>query len=187
MLEEKRKRVVIIHGWDATPKDHWIPWLRKNLKDVDTIAPQMPDTSYPKIDAWVSHLKKTVGKIDENTYFVAFSIGCQALLRHLAETGETPGGAILLAPWMKLKPGSLDDKEDKETVREWEKTPLNFSKISDFPSVAILSEDDPFVSMNQGKIFKDGIKAKIMKVKNMGHFNRKEVPVVLSSLLGMLS
>ena len=60
------KRVFIVHGWDFNPIMNWYLWLANELKkkgfEVHVLT--MPNTSEPKIDEWVSHLKKVVGKLD---------------------------------------------------------------------------------------------------------------------------
>ncbi len=45
------KRVIIVHGWEASPEGGWRPWLRKELEDrgFEVHVPAMPDTNNPKI------------------------------------------------------------------------------------------------------------------------------------------
>lgn len=63
----------------------------------------MPDTANPKIKEWVSELEKQVSELDENTYFVGYSIGCQTIMRYL-ENKETRkiGGILFVAPWLNF-------------------------------------------------------------------------------------
>lgn len=63
----------------------------------------MPDTANPKIKKWVSELEKQVSELDENTYFVGHSIGCQTIMRYL-ENKETRkiGGILFVAPWLNF-------------------------------------------------------------------------------------
>ena len=67
----KKKRVFIIHRWDGTPNSDWYPWIKKELenKDFKVEIPIMPNTSEPRIDSWITYLKKVVGKLDDKTYF----------------------------------------------------------------------------------------------------------------------
>lgn len=66
------KRLFIIHGWNFDPKMHWYPWIKKEFekKGFKVEVPVMPNTSKPEINAWVSHLKKIVGELNEDTYFI---------------------------------------------------------------------------------------------------------------------
>src|SRR3989338_6493172 len=79
------KRAFIIHGWDGYPDEGWFPWLKAELEKngFQVHVPAMPESAEPKIETWVSHLSKAVGDVDENTYFVGHSIGCQTILRFL--------------------------------------------------------------------------------------------------------
>ena len=185
LFEEKNKRIFIVHGWGGSSKKGWFSWLKKELKGYDVNALSMPDPSKPHIDSWISHLKKEVGKVDKDTFFVGHSVGCQAILRFLVDNDDA-GGAVLVAPWMKL---AEDDEEDLEIVKEWEDTPLDLEKI-DTDCIAIFSKNDQSVPLNKNvKIFKDKLGASIIKVDKMGHFEEGEIdelPVVLGSLLGML-
>mgnify|MGYP001569945392 CR=1 FL=1 len=72
------KRVFLIHGWEGNPENAWFPWLKKELKarNFEVIVPEMPDTEKPEIKSWIKKLKETVGRADEETYFIGHSIGC---------------------------------------------------------------------------------------------------------------
>lgn len=113
------KRVFIIHGWDFNPKMNWYPWLKKELekKGYSVTVPAMPKTSEPEISAWVSNLKKVVGKLDEETYLVGHSIGCQAILRFL-ERENYKGKlkkVVFVAGWFRL--ANLEDESVEEIAR----------------------------------------------------------------------
>ncbi len=72
------KRIFIIHGWAGSPIGDWIAWAKQafEAKGFEVVAPEMPDTLHPNIEAWVSYLRDLVGKPDSNTFFVGHSIGC---------------------------------------------------------------------------------------------------------------
>ena len=80
-----QKRVFIIHGWDGYPDEGWFPWLRKELELVgfEIVILSMPNPVAPEIGSWVKCLKDGVGEINENTFFVGHSIGCQTIIRYL--------------------------------------------------------------------------------------------------------
>ena len=66
------KRIFIIHSWDGYPEEGWFPWLKQELteKGFQVQIPAMPEPAEPKIEAWVSHLAKVVGDVDENTFLL---------------------------------------------------------------------------------------------------------------------
>src|SRR6202042_2944953 len=79
------KRLFIVHGWAGSSKEPMIAWLGKAGAEngFETTVLDMPNTNVPTIDAWTAHLDSNVGYVDQDTYFIAHSIGCQAVLRYL--------------------------------------------------------------------------------------------------------
>ena len=188
------KRVFLIHGWGGNPKEPWFVWIKKELekKKFKFIAPKMPNPNYPKIHSWVPYLKKKIGKVDKNTYLIGHSIGCQTILRYLKTLkNEKIGGCVLVAPWMHLDEKTIeeDGEESKEIARPWVTTSINFNKVKKHSNkfVAIFSDNDPFVPINNVKIFKNKLNAKIIIEHNKGHFdpssNVKKLPSALKALL----
>jgi len=170
-----------------------MPWLKEELekKGFEVIAPQMPNTDYPKIDEWVGFLIKKVNEPDENTYFIGYSIGCQTILRYLEKLPKDKkiSGALFVAGWFNLKPAAMEDKEDVEISKPWIETPIDYSKILEHTKnfTAIFSDNDPDVPIEDAELFKEKLGAKIIIQHNKGHFRGEdgiiELPVILEQLL----
>ena len=185
------KRVFIIHGWDGSPRDAWIPWLKSELqkRKFTVITPKMPDPKNPKINAWVSHLKKQVKEIDADTYFVGHSIGCQTIIRYLQTlpTGVKIGGAVFVAGWYNLR--NLETEEEKRIAGPWVNKPRDDKKIREAVNhaVAIFSDNDPFVIPDNQRSWKERVGAKIILEHNKGHFSgsdgAKKLPSALKAVL----
>jgi len=185
-----KKRVYIIHGWEANSKLHWFPWLKKELEKLnfEVIVPDMPDTNTPTIEKWVGHLNMIIDKPDENTYLIGHSIGCQTIIRYLEKSEDIKiGGAILVAGFFTLT--NINTKKEKETAKPWLNTPIVFERVKKASKtiIAILSDDDPYVPLENSKLFKNNLKASVIIMKNAGHFNTEdgitELPIVLEKLL----
>ena len=186
----------MIHGWGGEPNVGWMLWLRKELekKGFEVIAPQMPNTDYPKIDEWVGFLKQKVGEPDENTYFVGHSIGCQTVLRYLEKLPENVkvGGALFVAGWFNLTSEVYEDEEDAEIAKPWLETPIDCDKILTHTKkfTALFSDKDPYVPVEDSEIFKEKLGAKIIIQHNRGHFagedGTTELPVALEELLKIM-
>lgn len=186
-----QKRVFIIHGWGATPDSEWLPWLAKNLRErgFAVEVPEMPDTDNPKIEAWVSHLEKVVGKCDENMFFVGGSIGCQAILRYLERLSddEKCGGVVFVAGWFTLT--GFDDDEERFISSPWVNTPIDLEKVKSHMKkiIAIFSDNDLYVPKENWKIFSEKLGSENIVEKEMGHFSDddgvKELPVALEAVL----
>ena len=188
-----KKRVFIVHGWDGNPQANWFPWLKKELKNkgFEVFVPQLPDPENPRIKPWVSILKKIVGTPNAKTYFVGHSMGCQAIARYLEALSKEVkvGGAIFIAGFFKRLTGVESEPGSKETVKHWLEAPLDFKKIRPhlLKSIAIFSDNDPYVPLDNQDDYKDKLGSKIIVEHNMSHFNEAagvtKIPVVLKSIL----
>lgn len=188
------KRAILIHGWDGYPENAWFPWLRSELEKqgFSVVAPAMPNPDEPKIEEWIPALAKEIGSPDSELCLVGHSVGCQAILRYLetlpAETRIA--GIVLVAPWMELDTTTLEEEgeEVREIARPWMETPIDFSKIKTIAgkTTAILSDNDPYVPVSQGDIFKEKMGAEIIVESGKGHFDdfqgMKELPSALKAV-----
>ncbi len=187
------KRVFIVHGWGGDPEEGWFPWLKQQLEKENVVVevPEMPQTETPKMEAWVSHLEHVVGEVDEQTYFVGHSIGCQTILRFLAQLpeGKKVGGVVLVAPWMTLMNQS---SEEMEIARPWIETFIDFDKVKTRTQkfVAIFSDNDEFVPIENKELFEKHLNAKSSVEHEKGHFSGgdgiAELPSVLTALTEMM-
>lgn len=189
------KRVIIAHGWDGHPHEGWFPWLQHELEQrgFDVFVPQLPDAENPRIEKWIPALAETVGTPDAQTYFVGYSMGCQAIARYLVTLpeGTTVGGAVFVAGFFKRLTGLEDNADMQETDKHWLTAPLDFDMVrSRLPkSVAIFSDDDPYVPLDNQDDFRDKLSSEIVIEHAMGHFSGSqgitELPVVLDAVVKM--
>lgn len=178
------KRVFVIHGWAGSPEEGWRPWLRKNLENrgFQVAIPAMPDTSYPKQAAWVSHIQEVVGDVDEQAFFIGHSLGCIAILRFLESLPKNKkvGGVILVA--------GFDDDLGVAELSDFFTTPIDWGKIMTHADsfVSIESDNDPYDLAKYNAVFKEKLRAKTILEHNMKHFSGDdgivELPIVLSEL-----
>lgn len=189
------KRVFIIHGWDGYPEEGCFPWLKKELTErgYTVFTPAMPEPLAPKIDIWVSFLKKQIGVPDENTYLVGHSIGAQTILRYLEflPNGIKIGGVVFLAGWLHLTDEAFEDENDPQIAKPWLETPINWDSVKCHSNnfTAIFSDDDTVVPITDSEIFKEKLGAKIIIEHNKDHFSGssgiKDLPILLEELLKM--
>ncbi|MDO5290280.1 MAG: alpha/beta hydrolase [Pseudomonadota bacterium] len=93
-------RAVIVHGYGATPADHWFAWLGQRLQAAGVSAhiPALPDSLQPDFAHWQQALADAVGMPDARTLLVAHSLGCISLLHYLsAERPQQVGGVVLVS------------------------------------------------------------------------------------------
>jgi len=188
------KRVFIVHGWGGNSSEDWFIWLKSELmkKKYHVFVLAMPNADAPNIKSWVSHLEKAVGRCDEKTFFVGHSIGCQTILRYIESLpdGIKVGGAVLVAPWLHLKPVMLREDDAKEIAEPWIKTPIDWEKIASKTKkiACMFSDNDPYVPLEDSKIFKEKLRADVVIEHDKGHLSSdeddiKEIPFVLEKIL----
>lgn len=184
-----RKRAFLIHGWGGYPEEGWRPWLKEELeqRNFQVFVPAMPETDHPRQEAWITHLKKVIGKPDENCYFVGHSLGVIAILRYLEtlQKGVVVGGIVSIAGFAK----DLGEKEHATFFA----APLKFGEIKPhiLNFVTIQSDNDPWISLNQAKFLQEKFDGKLLLVQNMKHFSGGDgitkLPEVLAALLEIVN
>jgi hypothetical protein len=182
------KRVYLIHGWGGDSEGGWFDWLKGNLrkKGFEVRAFDMPDTEHPKIEEWVGFLEKNIKteELDEKTYFVGHSIGCQTVIRFLEKLHKHKriAGCVFVSGWFDLI--NLE-QEEMEIAHPWINTKIDFGRVLDHCNnfLALFSNDDPYVHISEADKFKKDLGAKIIIKKNQGHFNETErIPEILDFL-----
>ncbi len=163
------KKVIIVHCWDGCPEYCWYPKTKKELeeKGFQVKVPAMPETNLPKLSLWLPKLKEVAGKLSEELYLVGHSAGVITILRYLEqlENDQKVGGVIMVA--------GFTDNVGYEELKSFFETPIDFEKIKSKANhfVAIHSDNDPYVPLKHGDIFKEKLGAKLIVKHDMGHFS----------------
>jgi predicted alpha/beta hydrolase family esterase len=167
-----------------------IAWAGKTGAELgfETVVLDMPNTNVPTIDAWVKHLDENVYYVDQDTYFVGHSLGCQAILRYLEANKASPvGGVALIAPAFQIS--DLETQEEKDIARPWIERPIDFPSVRKMSDkfVSIFSDNDQSVPLETNKeIVEKGLGQKIIVEHGKGHFTVKsgvtDLPVLIEVL-----
>lgn len=185
-------RIILVHRWSGRPDSDWYPWLENALEQhgFSVVVPHMPGWDNPTIEAWVGHLAVEVGmQLDEQTFFVGHSIGCQTILRFLEHVpeGKKVGGVVLVAPWVKLR--NLEGEAERKTAGPWMNTPIDATKVKTRAKkfVAIFSDNDLYVDLAENRpFFEHELGAKIIIEKGKGHFTVDDGVTQMPELLGLM-
>ncbi|MFG3690769.1 RBBP9/YdeN family alpha/beta hydrolase [Micromonospora sp. NPDC047740] len=180
------QRVFIVHGYGATPDNHWFPWLRDLLasRGVDVTAVPMPEPQAPSAADWHEAVRTALRPIDDQTWIVAHSLGAITVLRHLAALPHpwTLGGAVLVSGFT----GRLDVLPVLDTFLADD---VNLAAV--VPNIlhrhVIHSDDDAIVPPEASAALAVRLQAQVHVVKGGGHFLDSEgvttLPLV-AKLLG---
>src|SRR5262249_53518077 len=125
------KRAYIIPGRGAHPDDYWYPWVRSTLEQSGfavTIL-QLPDPDKPKKSIWMNALIPVVGELDQATYLIGHSVGCQAILRLLdgLPPGRMIGATVLVAGWVSVPNWEGRSETEKAVLNDWLNPPLSLA------------------------------------------------------------
>ena len=104
MTQQSKKRVFVIHGFDAHPHKHWFMWLKNKLAtlNIDTHILAMPNPQNPTLQEWIECISQNVGNPDKQTFFVAHSLGTISTLQYIETLKQNSikpkiGGILLVS------------------------------------------------------------------------------------------
>ncbi|MDO5088797.1 MAG: alpha/beta hydrolase [Leptotrichiaceae bacterium] len=167
------KQLYIIHGYGASPEEHWFPWLKKQFenKGWNVSVLKMPDPENPEVNEWVGMLDKNVKELNEHTYFAAHSLGTATLLKYLTQYEKLPefGGFVLVSAFDRkiLKYEALSPFVEEKT--DYEK--INSKAMK---RIVIASENDTIVPIELSREVAEKLKGEFYTVENGGHFLGRE-------------
>jgi predicted alpha/beta hydrolase family esterase len=188
------RRLCIIPRWAGGPERDFYPWLRAQLaaevppRFDEILSPTMPDPGTPTIAAWVSHIAEVLGPPDERsraqlarTVLLGHSVGCQALLRYLADLpdGVEFAGLVCVAGWFAVD-------RPWPSILPWQQTPIADDRVVRRVRkiVVLLSDNDPFTADHAATAaaFQARLGAEVVFAPGRQHFNASEEPAVLDLL-----
>lgn len=182
----KNKKIIIIHGYTASPQKNWFPWLKVQLEQLgaSVFVPEMPDTQAPNPMHWLQHLQDSQIKLDADTILIGHSLGCITLLRFLmAQQQQNPkvGGYILVS-------GFADEQQTLPELKAHTNFTLNYPYLKSVSNnkVSIISSNDTIVSPQSSITLADLLETNVITVENAGHFLDREgfneFPLILNIL-----
>lgn len=195
------KHLIIVHGWDGHPEEGWFPWLKQKAEvDGFTVSvPQLPVPEEPRIERWVPVITELISNCsNKDVYLVGHSMGCQTITRALERLQNTNSvkGVIYVAGFFTKLTGLdefADEPEEQKIVddvgEEWLTTPLDFTKSNSIKSVALFSDNDPYVPLINTEVFRDELHSEVLIIPQMKHFSGSsgtvELPLVYEKLLDL--
>lgn len=182
------RQIFVLHGYSASIDDHWFLDLKHQIEDEHTTVTLIPfpDSEHPDVDAWQKVLDKQIPSVDENTYFVAHSLGVITLLHFLQKHDyQNIGGMILVSGFS----APISDFSPLDAYITKSKVDTNYFKDIK-KKLVYLSDNDDLVPPKLTIELAKEIDAPYITVPNGGHFLGREgyttFPQVVNSLKGML-
>lgn len=184
------KRAFIIHGWGATPADHWFPWLSGSLQQhgfsVDT--PALPNPTAPVFSDWQHTLARHIGTPQSDDVYIAHSLGNITLLHYLSQARPAKIGGLILVSAFAAKLPKLPEIEGYSIDNYVEQARLDLPAVrAATPNIAcIVSGNDPLVAPKESGKLAAALNSPVIRVENAGHFLASdgftELPQVLQAV-----
>lgn len=163
------KKAFLIHGFEGSPNGGWRPWLMAELdkQGIYACALAMPSPNQPVPKEWVKEIARHVESSPrDQIYLVGHSLGVPAILRYLEKApGKQVRGVVLVSgPIFKTTKKRVDSFLNKS---------FDFKTIKQKAGkvVVIHGDTDRSVSVEQGRVLAEELKAELVIVKNGGHLN----------------
>ncbi len=144
------KKVLVLHGWEASPEGHWIPWLKEEIKKkkYDFLAPALSHPDYPVLEEQLENLDDI--ELQPWDVIIGHSLGCQLAMQIVERRKLEWVKVILVAPTYhhladELWEEAMGDAFQK--LYDYYNAPNNFRKLNKLGNhyTMLLSDDDPYI------------------------------------------
>lgn len=168
-----KKKIYVIHGYNASASSHWFPWLKQKLttNDISVKVLDMPSSSDPKLEEWTKELSRSIEKLDQNSFFIAHSLGCISLLNYFETLKELPQiGGIILVSGFEQKLANIPELDDFIPIE------IDYKRIikAITSRVVVTAVNDDIVPTEFSKKLADRLNAKFYQLSSGGHFLASE-------------
>ncbi|MDO2947575.1 RBBP9/YdeN family alpha/beta hydrolase [Aeromonas simiae] len=183
-------RVVVIHGYTATPSANWFPWLQQQLaqQDVECLVPAMPDSHRPAAPAWDAALDAVLAAPSPDTVLVGHSLGCITALRYLERQPASVhiGGLVLVSGFSQPVPTLPELDPFMEPAYHPQRIRRQVPQRR-----VIAASDDDIVPFSYSQHLAWELAAPLHRVERGGHFIDRDgftrFPLLLETLQPLLS
>ncbi len=162
--------IFIFHGTGGYPEENWFPWLKEKLEVLGhkVVVPQFPTPDNQTPESWFEAFRKYEESLDENTIIIGHSLG-GAFLLHLLEKVDVQ----IKAAYFVAAPVGILPLKNYETDKPFIDQPFDWDKIKANSKEFYVyhSDNDPFVSLENGQELAKKLDTELTFVPNAGHFN----------------
>ncbi|TLM82023.1 alpha/beta hydrolase [Pseudarthrobacter sp. NamE5] len=179
------QRVIIVHGYEASPDANWFPWLQGELQaeGIDVTVVPLPAPDDPERAAWENAVGAALGAPDGRTVIVAHSLGAVTALRVLAALPEPweLGGLVMVAGF--VKPLEALPELDRYLASD-----VNVERLAQSirKRTVIRSETDPYVPPAASDDLAKRLGARLQVHPEAGHFMAKDGVTSFPAVLDLL-
>ena len=162
--------VFIFHGTAGRPEGNWFPWLKNELEKLQckVTVPRFPTPEGQSLEAWLGVLNSYKRQISGDTILVGHSLGGLFLLRVLERLPNPVAAAFFVAAPIGVKPILYYEGDEKFSGFSFDWNEIR-NKARRF--FVYHSDNDPYVSLGNGKELAKHLGVPITFIANAGHLN----------------
>lgn len=172
MNSAEQKKIYIVHGYQASPNDHWFPWLGRKLQLAGHQSKRvmLAESNQPNFENWQKFLSVQIPNLDENTIIVAHDLGCLAVLHYLTARFKTTGGNIKAGIFVAGFKAPLNSTlELNEFVQQAKLDSAVLQRHMPL-ALSLFSSNDPIVPPPLSLQLGHFLNAQTYEIKQAGHF-----------------
>jgi predicted alpha/beta hydrolase family esterase len=162
-MKRINKRTLILHGWGGSDAPHWQSELASEIaKNYGTVSfPLLDNCHFPSKNRWSKQVKKLLEEF--NPQIVVCHSLANILWFWLCQEEMVEMEHLIM-----VSPPSLQTTES--TIKSFFPCEIP-QKIYAKKVDLIVSDNDPWIKLDEAKIISESIGANYMVIKNGGHFN----------------
>lgn len=177
-------KIIFVHGWDASNKEHWYPNISKELNrlGIDFVIPNLPKGDHPKALEWLDTLHTEVVKVKKPIVFVGHSLGTRTILLYLEKYKIKVKDVFLISTFANRLENS--NKYDQGAYADFFKHKIDINNIKKYANkfIVIHSKNDP-LDYEQGVEISKDLNAKLITLEGKGHMSGPENATIILDIL----
>jgi uncharacterized protein len=179
--------VLIVHGTEASPNDHWFPWLRQELlaRDFQVSIPAFPTPNNQNYTSWDDAAQKAMdGWRTDRTILIGHSTGAAYVLRKAAQTPCPYLAVMAVCPFEAALGHPVYDPLNKSFVdppTNWENVKVGARHIHLYGG-----DNDPYIPRSQIKSIAKKLDVVPQILVNGGHLNTDSNTLTFPTILAQI-
>ena len=176
MNPPQSKKIYIVNGYQASPNDHWYPWLSQKLQQAGHVAKRvvLAQAQQPDFDSWQKFLAVQMPEIDQNTIIISHQLASVSVLHYLTQYFERTGATIRAGIFIAGFKDSLPAQPQLQAFIQKAQYKQNVLQTHMPLVIQFVSPNDPLVPPPEALKLGHYLNAQMHEVPNAGNFRKQD-------------